>query len=111
MTACAYLPYAATRCRVPSGRAKLHTPGRVKAALGGVEVGRGALVLALTRPGTIASPAREAVLHLHLPFNFSNVMNINGGHRPRDPPLRHFGYDGRRQLSCTSGEPSTSHPT
>jgi hypothetical protein len=77
MTACAYLPYAATRCRVPSGRAKLHTPGRVKAALGGVEVGRGALVLALTRPGTIASPAREAVLHLHLPFNFSNVMNIN----------------------------------
>jgi len=77
MSACAYLPSAATRCRVPSGRAKLHTPGRVKAALGGVEVGRGALVLALTRPGTISGSAREAALHLHLLLKFSNVMNIN----------------------------------
>jgi DNA replication protein DnaC len=30
----------------------------------------------------------------------------HGCHRPCDPPLCHFGYDGRRQLSCTSSYPS-----
>ena len=43
--------------------------------------------------------------------HFQESDDHHGCHRPGDPPLRHFGYDGRRQLSCTSGEPSTSHPT
>ncbi len=38
-------------------------------------------------------------------------FQYNGCHRPRDPPLRHFGYDGRRQLSCAPSDPSTSPPT
>src|SRR6266699_844551 len=43
--------------------------------------------------------------------NLQRSHDHHGCHRPRDPPLRHFGHDGRGQRSRTSGDPSTSPST
>jgi DNA replication protein DnaC len=41
--------------------------------------------------------------------HFQKSHDHHGCYRPRDPPLCHFGYDGRGELSRAPSYPSTSH--